>query len=296
MSAATVAVSARRRDTAGRRFLASPLSRTGIVLLAVVAVFTIVGPLVYGADPNRTHPRNTLEGPSSQFPLGTDDLGRDTLARLIHAGLISIPAGLLAIGVGAVLGSLIGTASGYFGGLVDNVIMRIVDILLSFPTLLTSIVVVAILGPSISSAVIAVSVAALPSYARVARGAVLPLRSAAFIESARISNSSKISVLFRHVLPNTLNVLLVLLVIGAGNGMITLAALSFLGIGVQPPRADWGVMLTQGVKDIHLAPLTAAAPAAVLLITVLGINFVGEGLAAALRVQTAPRRGGGRRG
>lgn len=281
----TAAAVPERRRTAGR-FWRSPLARTGVVLLGLVALFTILGPFLYTASPTRTHPADALQGPSATYLLGTDELGRDILARLIHAGLISIPAGILAVGIGAVLGSLIGTAAGFVGGFVDTAVMRIVDVMLSFPTMLTSIVVVAILGPSIQTAVLAVSIAALPSYARVARSAVLPLRDRAFIEAAAVSNTSRMGILFRHVVPNAMDVLLVLLVIGVGNGMINLAALSFLGIGVQPPQADWGVMLTQGVRDVYLVPLSAIAPAALLLITVLGINFVGEGLGSALRVDS----------
>ncbi|GAA1531982.1 hypothetical protein GCM10009827_057210 [Dactylosporangium maewongense] len=246
--------------------------------------------MIYGASPTRTHPMDAYAGPSATYPLGTDNLGRDILARLLHAGVLSIPAGLLAVGLGAVAGSLLGIASGFIGRMFDTVVMRVVDVLLSFPTLLTAIVVVAILGPSVTSAVLAVSIAALPSYARVMRGSVLPLRSAAFIQAARVSNTSLPRMLRVHVLPNVADVLVVLLVIGMGNGIVVLSALSFLGIGVQPPEADWGVMLTEGVRAIYTAPVAALAPALMLMLTVLGINFVGEGLGAALRVDVSSRR------
>ncbi len=278
------------RARSRRNLFASPMTRVGLVLLGIVAVITIVGPLVYDVSPTRTNAMDSYAPPSAAYPLGTDQLGRDTLARLLHAGLLSIPAGLLAVGIGAVIGSLIGVASGFVGGFVDNTIMRVVDVLLSFPTLLTAIVVVAILGPSVTSAIIAVSIAALPSYARVMRGSVLPLRSAAFIQAARVSNTPLYRLLFTHVLPNVADVLIVLLVIGMGNGIVVLSALSFLGIGVQPPQADWGVMLTEGVDAIYIAPVAALAPAVMLMLTVLGINFLGEGLGAGLRVDTARRR------
>lgn len=272
------------------RFLRQPLTWVGLALLFTVAVITIVGPWVYGASPTLTHPLDSYAPPSATYPLGTDQLGRDILARVLHAGLLSIPAGVLAVGMGAVAGSLIGIASGFIGRGVDAVVMRVIDILLSFPTLLTAIVVVAILGPSVTSAVIAVSIAALPSYARVMRGAVLPLRTAAFIQAARVSNTPLHRILRVHVLPNVADVLVVLLVIGMGNGIVVLSALSFLGIGVQPPQADWGVMLTEGVRAIYSAPVAALAPAVMLMVTVLGINFIGEGLGAALRVDLSRRR------
>ncbi|WP_327010577.1 ABC transporter permease [Dactylosporangium sp. NBC_01737] len=278
------------RSSAARRFLSQRLTKVGLVLLLIVAVVTVVGPLVYGASPTRTHPMDAYAGPSASYPLGTDNLGRDILARLLHAGVLSIPAGLLAVGLGAAAGSLLGIASGFIGRTFDTVVMRVVDVLLSFPTLLTAIVVVAILGPSVTSAVLAVSIAALPSYARVMRGSVLPLRSAAFIQAARVSNTSLPRMLRVHVLPNVADVLVVLLVIGMGNGIVVLSALSFLGIGVQPPEADWGVMLTEGVRAIYTAPVAALAPALMLMLTVLGINFVGEGLGAALRIDVSSRR------
>lgn len=293
MSAAVV-LAGRPRARFVRRFTSQRLTQIGLVLLGVVVLFTLVGPLLYHASPNHTNPFETLQHPSRRFPLGTDELGRDTLARLIHAGLLSIPAGLAAVGIGAVVGSLVGVVSGFVGGVVDNLAMRVVDVMLSFPTLLTALVVVAILGPGVWPAITAVSIAAFPSYARVLRGSVLSLRTAAFIESARVSNTPLRRTILRHVLPNVLDVLLVLLVIGIGNGIVVLASLSFLGIGVQPPQADWGVMLANGVKNITIAPVGVLAPAGVLVLTVLGVNLVGEGLGAALRVDTLRARRGGR--
>jgi peptide/nickel transport system permease protein len=291
----TVAVAAAvPRERFRTRFLRQPLTRLGLVLLGGVILFTLIGPLVYDGEPNHTNPFATLQHPSHAFPLGTDELGRDVLARLIHAGLLSIPSGMLAVGIGAVVGSLAGIVSGFVGGLLDASLMRVVDVMLSFPTLLTALVVVAILGPGVGPAIAAVSIGAFPSYARVLRGSVLSLRTAAFIDAARVSNTPLRRTILRHVLPNVLDVLLVLTVIGVGNGIVILASLSFLGIGVQPPQADWGVMLANGVKNIYVAPVGVLAPAAALVVTVLGINLTGEGLGAALRVDTLRTRRGGR--
>lgn len=282
------------RDGLARRFLAQPLSRIGLVLLGIVILFTVLGPLVYHGAPNHTNPFDILKGPSRKYPLGTDELGRDTLARLIHAGLLSIPSGMAAVGIGAILGSFTGIVSGFVGGVLDAVVMRVVDVLLSFPTLLTALVVVAILGPGVGSAILAVSIAAFPSYARVLRGSVLSLRTAPFIDAARVSNTPLRRTILRHVLPNVFDVLLVLVVIGIGNGIVILASLSFLGIGIQPPQADWGVMLANGVKNIYSAPVGVLAPALVLIATVLGLNLVGEGLGMALRIDTLSARRGGK--
>jgi peptide/nickel transport system permease protein len=278
-----------------RRLAMGRLTQIGLILLGLVVLFTLVGPLVYHASPNHTNPFDVLKPPSRQFPLGTDALGRDTLARLIHAGLLSIPAGMAAVGIGAIVGSFAGIVSGFVGGATDNVFMRVIDIMLTFPTLLTALFVVAILGPGIGPAIAAVSIAAFPSYARVLRGSVLSLRNAAFIDAARVSNTPLHRMVVRHVLPNVFDVLLVLVVIGIGNGIVVLASLSFLGIGVQPPQADWGVMLADGVKTITISPIGVLAPAVVLVITVIGINLLGEGLGAALRVDTLRARRGSNR-
>lgn len=275
-----------RRSTvmSGRRpgVLAQPSGVVGVTLLTMVAAFTILGALFYDGDPYRINATAVLQGPSERFPLGTDQLGRDVLARLISAGLLSIPMGILAIGVGAVVGSAVGLIVGFVGGRSDTIVMRAVDVMLSFPSLLVALVIVSILGPSIATSILAVSVAAFASYARVVRSTALSLRKATFIEAARVSSTGTARVIGRHVVPNVLDVVVPLLVIGMGNGMIVLAALSFLGIGVQPPQADWGVMLTDGVRSIYSAPLVALAPAVILYITVAGINLTGEALGVTL--------------
>lgn len=258
-------------------------ARIGAFLLSVIILIAIIGPRLYSVDPNRTNPTNGYAGPSWATPLGTDRLGRDVFARLLDAGLMSILAGMAAVGIGAIIGSALGIASGFIGRGFDAVVMRIVDILLSFPTLLTAIVVVAIVGPSVKGAITAVSISAIAPYARVLRGAVLPLRSAAFIQAAYVSNTRLDRVLRLHVLPSVRDVTLVLLVIGMGNGIVVLSALSFLGIGVQPPQADWGVMLSEGLRAVYFAPVSALAPAVMLLTTVVGINLLGEGLGTHMR-------------
>ena len=262
--------------------LQQPAGILGVALLAAVALFTVIGALFYDGDPYRTNASAILQGPSARFPLGTDQLGRDVLARILSAGLVSIPMGIAAIGVGAVAGSAIGLVAGFVGGPFDTLVMRVVDVMLSFPTLLVALVVVSILGPSVVTSILAVSIAAVASYARVVRSTALALRSATYIEAARVSSTRTLRLITRHVVRNVLDVVVPLLVVGMGNGMIVLAALSFLGIGVQPPQADWGVMLTDGVRSIYTAPLVALAPAVILYLTVAGINLTGEALGVTL--------------
>jgi len=260
-----------------RQMLRHRAALTGGALLGLVVGITVLGSWLYSGDPLTTQPTFILQGPSAEFPLGTDQLGRDVLARVLNAGLISIPAGMLAISCGALIGGLAGLLSGYAGGLVDAVASRAIDVLLSFPALLIALMVVAVLGPDSTSAIVAVSITAIPSNARVARSTVLSLRTAAFVDAARVSRTPTRRIIWRHVLPNVRDSLLPIFVIGMGNGIIVLAALSFLGIGVQPPAADWGVMLTDGVRSLRTAPLVALAPAVMMYGTVLGINLLGEG-------------------
>ena len=272
------------RAQAGRRpgLLQQPTGVLGIVLLTGVGLFTLVGAFLYDGDPYRTNAATILQSPSLRFPLGTDQLGRDVLARILSAGLISIPMGVAAIGIGALVGSALGLVAGFVGGLFDSLVMRVVDVMLSFPSLLTALVVVSILGPSAVTSIVAVSIAAVASYARVVRSTALALRNATYIEASRVASTRTMRLIGRHVVRNVLDVLVPLLVIGMGNGMIALAALSFLGIGVQPPQADWGVMLTDGVRSIYSAPLVALAPAVILYLTVAGINLTGEALGVSL--------------
>ncbi|WP_116998971.1 ABC transporter permease [Desertimonas flava] len=271
-----------------RRWLSLPTTRIGLVLLTIVLAISIIGPLVWDLDPLTTDAVNGYASPSGDHPLGTDRLGRDVLARLLAAGTMSIIAGVAAVGIGAIVGIVIGIASGFIGGRFDAVVMRVVDVLLAFPMLLNALVVIAIIGPSMTGAVIAVSVSAIAPYARVLRGTVLPIRTATFVKAARVSNTPLHRMLRVHVLPNVRDVALVLLVIGAGNGIVVLSALSFLGIGTQPPDADWGVLLTEGVRAVYFVPAAAVAPAVMLLITVLGINLIGEGLGTTLRTDRRP--------
>jgi peptide/nickel transport system permease protein len=280
-------VDGRGRARRGFAFLGQPAGILGVGLLAGVAIFTLLGSVLYHGEAFRTSSSHILEGPSAAFPLGTDQLGRDVLARILAAGLLSVPMGIAALGLGAIVGSAIGIVSGFVGGWADTIVMRSVDVMLSFPSLLIALVVVTILGPSAITSILAVSIAALPSYARVVRSTVLALRTATYIDAARVSSTGTTRMITRHVLRNVVDVVVPLIVIGMGNGMIVLAALSFLGIGVQPPQADWGVMLTDGVHAIYTAPIAALAPAAMLYLTVAGINLTGEWLGG--RLTAGPR-------
>ena len=250
-----------------------------MALLTAVALFTVAGALLWDGEPFRTNAAAILQPPSAQFPLGTDQLGRDVLARMLSAGLVSIPMGIAAIGVGAVIGSAIGLVSGFVGGRLDCLTMRVVDVDALVPAAARRA------GRRFHPRSQLPRPRSSPfpwrrSRAMPALCAPPPSRSASapFIDAAVVSSTQTPRLITRHVTRNVMDVVVPLLVIGMGNGMIVLAALSFLGIGVQPPQADWGVMLTDGVRSIYTAPLVALAPALILYLTVAGINLTGEAL------------------
>ncbi|MEZ5065158.1 MAG: ABC transporter permease [bacterium] len=223
-----------------------------------------------------------LQAPSAAHWLGTDEFGRDVFARLLHGTRVSLAVGFVAVGIGVVFGGLVGLATGYFGGWVDGVGMRAMDILLAFPGVLLAVVVVAILGPSLSNAMIAVGVVGVPHYARIVRASVLTVRALPFVETERALGSPEGRILFRTILPHCLPPLLVQSSLGLATAILDAAGLSFLGLGAQPPTPEWGAMLGHGREYVIHAPWILIAPGAAILLTVLGFNLVGDALRDAL--------------
>ena len=258
------------------------MSKVGgaIVLLAVVAA--IFGPLLSPFDPAAQNLALRLEGPSGAHWLGLDELGRDILARVLSGARISLLVGIVVVGVSSVVGILLGSVAGYFGGAVDEVISRIVDILLAFPGLLLAIALVAVLGPSLTNVVLALSLIGWVGYARLVRGQVLRAREFEFVQAARALGASTPRILLRHVIPTTLPAVTVQATLGMGGAILAEAALSFLGLGVQPPTPSWGTMLNYGRGHLLDAPHLTVFPGLAIAVLVLGFNFLGDGLRDAL--------------
>jgi peptide/nickel transport system permease protein len=247
------------------------------VLLAIFA------PLIAPADPlaiDYAHPA-APPGAGGHL-LGTDAVGRDILARLIYGTRISLQVGLVAVGIAATLGTTVGLAAGYYGGWVDSVLMRTVDVFLAFPVIVLAIGIIAVLGPSLGNVVIALGLVAWTTYARVVRGQVLVLRELDFVHAARAMGVGDWRLLTRHILPNTLAPIIVLATVGMATAIIAEAALSFLGLGVQPPTPSWGTMLNEGRGFLRTAPHISTFPGLAIMLTVLGFNFLGDGLRDAL--------------
>lgn len=251
-----------------------------LVLLILLAVFAnVIAP--YGFDEQDPVNRAFL-APCAEFPFGTDNLGRDILSRVIYGARVSLQVGLIAVGISAVLGGLLGAISGYYGGRCDNLIMRFMDILLSIPGILLAITIAATLGPGLVNAMIAVGISGTPGFARVVRASVLSVRGNEYIEAARAINASDARIIAKHILPNILAPVIVQATLSVATAIMTAASLSFLGVGVQPPIPEWGAMLSQGRTFLRDSPHVVLFPGLAIMITVFALNLLGDGLRDAL--------------
>ena len=270
-----------------RRFFRNKQAVIGLVIfvmLVFVAVFADV--LVdYDNQVIKQDIVNKRQPPSSEHLMGTDDYGRDILARVIYGTRISLTIGLTTVACAMAAGIVIGAVSGYFGGRLDNVIMRVMDVFMSIPSMLLAIAVVASLGPGIVNIMIAVGLALVPGYSRVVRSAVLSVRNKEFVQAAKAVGDSHFSIILHHIIPNALAPVIVQATLGVGEVIITAAGLSFLGLGIAPPMPEWGAMLSEGREFIRFMPHLVLFPGVSIMITVLALNLLGDGLRDALDPQ-----------
>jgi len=247
-----------------------------IVCLAIVAA--LAGPLLWPYDSSAQELARRLEAPSLAHPLGLDELGRDILARLFQGARISLMVGLAVVSVSSTTGMLFGSMAGYFGGRVDDVISRVIDVLMAFPGILLAIALVAVLGPSLVNVVLALSIIGWVGYARLVRGQALRAREFEFVHAARASGASAARIVVRHILPTAIPAVVVQATLGMAGAIIAEASLSFLGLGVQPPTPSWGTMLDAGRAHLFDAPHLTIFPGLAIATLVLGFNFLGDGL------------------
>lgn len=259
-------------------FIENRLALAGIILVALVVIFAVLAPAIERYDPLQQSIANRLDRPGVDHFFGTDHLGRDVWARIVRGARVSLLVGFIAVGIGIGLGTPIGAISGYYRGKVDEVIMRIMDSLLAFPPILMALVVITILGPSLFNTMIAIGVVYIPRFARVIRGSVLSERQKEYVEAAKMVGESNLSILFRQILPNCLSPLIVQATVFIAYAILTEAALSFLGLGIQPPNPSWGSMLNEAKVFIESDPHLAIFPGLAISITVLGFNLFGDGL------------------
>lgn len=264
------------------RLLNQTGSRAGLAIVLLVVLAAVFAPWIWPADPLEQNILAQLQPPTLEHPLGTDSFGRDVLSRLLHAARISLTIGVLAIALALVIGTAIGVAAGYIGGWFDSAVCAVLDVLLSFPTLLLGLMVVAMLGPSLENLVIAIAITELAPFARVARAPAIALRNREFVEAGRALGFSDLRLVSVHVLPNLLSEVVVVASLWLAAAIRTEASLSFIGLGVKPPTPTWGGMIREGFERILEAPWLALAPSIAILVTVLGLNLLGDGLRDAL--------------
>lgn len=250
----------------------------GAIIITVLILVAIAGPYIAPFEPTEMNMGERFAPPSLEHPLGTDDFGRDTLSRIIFGARVSLQVGIIAVGIAASVGTLLGMIAGYGNRILDEIIMRSMDVLFAFPAILLAIAILAALGKGIANAMIAIGIVYIPIFARIARGAVLSIREEEFIEAARAFGATDRRILMRHILPNAMAPLIVETSLSLGFAILAEAALSFFGLGVQPPDPSWGRMLSEGRSYFGQSVWLAIFPGLAIVITVMGFNFLGDGL------------------
>jgi len=250
----------------------------GLAILTLLVVTALLAPLLAPHDPTRQNLDNDLRSYSTENPLGTDKLGRDILSRVLYGGRISLLVGATTVVISLAIGLAIGSLSGHFGGWTDQLLMRLVDILMAFPGILLAIAFTAVLGPGLDHVILALCLIGWTSYARLVRGEILALREREFVQAARALGCKPSRVIARHLLPNLLPPVLIQATFGLAGAIIAEGSLSFLGLGVEPPTPSWGSMLNDGRQFLLVAPNLTTYPGIAIMITVFGLNLVGDGL------------------
>jgi peptide/nickel transport system permease protein len=270
------------KRVAFRRFVLNKAALVGSAYLVVVVLCAVLAPAIAPYDPVKMYPAERLTGPSLAHWLGTDLYGRDILSRLLYGSRLSIQVGLIAVAIGAFLGTVIGLVGGYYGGVADEVTMRLMDVMLAFPGILLALTIVAFLGSSLTNVMIAVGVSSVPSFARIVRGCVLSAKENVYVDAAEAIGCGHLRIVFRHILPNVVAPLIVVSTLGVAWAILNGAALSFLGLGAQPPTPEWGTMLSEGRDYLRVAPWISTFSGLAIMMLVITVNVIGDGLRVAL--------------
>lgn len=265
-----------------RQILRNRSAQFGGILLLILVFMSYSASLITDFDPNKNAPSQALQAPSVDHFMGTDHVGRDTFTRFLYGGQLSLRVGLTGITIGALIGIVLGLVSGYFGGWLDSFISWFTDVLMAFPDILLALAIIAILGPGIRNAMLAIGIAFVPSFMRLTRSSVLSLREMTYVEAAKALGSSDARILITHILPNSIRTLLVLITLGIGSSILAGAALNFLGLGAEPPTAEWGAMLNAGMKYVRQAWWLTFFPGFGIFLAVLSINLIGDAVSDAV--------------
>jgi peptide/nickel transport system permease protein len=261
-----------------RRLKRNKAAIIGGVIVAVFVLVALLASFIAPYPPNEGDLAQRLKPPSAEHWLGTDALGRDVLSRVIHGAQVSLQIQVVAVLIALVLGTLLGMFGGYYGGMTDNVIMRLMDILLAFPGIFLAISIIAVLGPGLVNLMLAAGIYSVPQFARIVRGSVLSLKEKEFVEAARAAGENDASILFRYLLPNSMAPIIIQTTLRMATVLLTASGLSFLGLGVQPPSAEWGAMLSTARPYLITAPHVATFPGLAIMLVVMGFNLFGDGL------------------
>ncbi len=267
-----------------RRLKKNKMAMVGLTIMTILVLGAVFADFI--ADYNdvviKMDLPSRLQGPGDGHILGTDEFGRDIFARMIHGARVSLMVGIVAVSIAIMIGGTLGAVAGYYGGKLDNLIMRGMDIFLAIPTILLAIAIVSALGPSLRNLMLAIGISSVPSYARIVRASVLSIRDQEFIEAARAIGAKDLRIITKHIIPNALAPVIVQATLGVAGAILSTAGLSFIGLGIQPPAPEWGAMLSGGRQFLRVAPHVTMYPGIAIVITILCLNLLGDGLRDAL--------------
>jgi len=261
-----------------RGVLKDPAGRIGLIGVTLIIILSIFAPVIAPFDITEMFTKDKLSAPSNHYLFGTDEMGRDVFSRIIYGARVSLVVGMISVGIGAFCGYILGMTAGYFEGQIDNIIMRFMDILFAFPSILLALAIIAALGPDLANTMIAIGIVSTPVFTRTVRASVISVKSMEYITSAQSIGLKPITIILRHVTPNILAPFTVQITLALSSAILTEASLSFLGLGIQPPNPSWGSMLSLSRKYMELAPWLVIAPAVFIVCTILSFNILGDSL------------------
>ena len=265
-----------------KRFMRRKVSVVALIVLLIFLGIALIGPFLCSHDPLAQDLANKYSGISAEHWLGTDNLGRDTFTRMVYGARISLTIAFCGVLSGSAIGIMLGVCAGYFGGKIDSIISRVLDVMLAFPGLLLAITIVAILGNGTLNTIMAIGIFCIPGIARIVRGTVISLKGSEYVQAARVMGESDFKIIIRHVLPNSISLIIVNITLDLGTSILTASSLSFLGLGVQAPNPGWGAMLSQMREVIRSYPIGVFVPGLAITFVVLSFSLVGDGLRDAL--------------
>ena len=261
-----------------KELIKDPMGKIGFIGVLVIIILSVLAPIIAPYDVTEMFTQDKLTGPSSQYFFGTDNFGRDVFSRVIFGAKVSLRVGIISVGIAASFGLIFGVVAGYFEGKVDNIIMRFMDILFAFPSILLALFIVSVLGPSITNTMIAIGIVNTPVFTRTVRASVISVKSMEYIVSATSIGLKPKNIIIRHIIPNILAPFTVQATLALSGAILTEASMSFLGLGIQPPDPSWGSMLNESRKYMEMAPWLVIFPAAFIIFTILSFNILGDSL------------------